>query len=264
MTRTIRRRSGEAEVGGSEADRGTAASFSGGRSPRAVGWLLSARRRARGRGAQAKPPRGGQARAARGPLREGRPADQPARHGRADPGTGWSSLSDPDARPIRKGKLGKPKRVRLCDPARRGDREHPPWSTRADPPGSLRPRANPGEKHAAARHRHRNSERLGALPRERSLSDGGFHTEPTNETLEHSHPRARVHLRPPSSQAPNAPRDASSATGPDPKGASATSNAATDSTAAGSKATRASRSGPAGAILAYQPRHARHPERLKH
>ena len=66
-----------------------------------------ARRRARGRGAQAKLQGRREARGAGGPLREGR--RQIKQRVAGEPITDRIvSLFDPDARPIRKGKLGKP------------------------------------------------------------------------------------------------------------------------------------------------------------
>ena len=62
------------------------------------------------------------------------------------------SLADPDARPIRKGKLGKPNEFGYVAPDRGGNREHPARGAGSDPAGGQRA-GQPAREHAAARHR---------------------------------------------------------------------------------------------------------------
>jgi transposase, IS5 family len=103
-----------------------------------------ARASARGRGAQAK------LRAAQR-LKEvadgcQRIADQIRQRQRGAPiPDRLVSLADPDARPIRKGKLGTPKPVRLCRPAGRGHRQYPPRRPRLSAGGGDRP-GQPGRE----------------------------------------------------------------------------------------------------------------------
>ena len=144
---------------------------------------------------------GGQARGDGGPLREGRPADQAARRGRADPATGSCRCSDPDARPIRKGKLGKPNEFGLRHPAGGGDRAHPARRARADPAG-LEQARQPGRGHAAARHGRR-ARAARDSPREVAL-DGGFNAGPTSEALSGLAPE-RCSSPAANNPAPNAP-----------------------------------------------------------
>ena len=157
------------------------------------------------------------------------------------------SLADPDARPIRKGKLGKPNEfgyvtqlAEVTENTKRGAR------------GLILPSAtaigNPGED-TLLPDTVAELKRLGISPAEVAL-DGGFNS---------ARPARRSKTLRPSgcsspaanSPAPNAPNAGCSATEPAPKAASATSNAATAWTEAGSRATRATRSGPDWAILAY-------------
>jgi hypothetical protein len=87
-------------------------------------------------------------------------------------------------------------------------------------------------------------ERLGLRPREVAV-DGAFMLGPTNTSADDLEPE-RVFIparQQPGSDAPNA---ACSATAPEPRDESATSNAATGWTAAARRARTASRSGPAG------------------
>ena len=85
--------------------------------------------------------------------------------------------------------------------------------------------------------------RLGLSPREVAL-DGAFNIGPTREAFEDLAPeRVFIAGHQPGSRRTN---DDCSATEPAPKAGLATSNAATGWTAAASKATKASRSGPDG------------------
>ncbi|MCA1657632.1 MAG: transposase, partial [Actinobacteria bacterium] len=90
------------------------------------------------------------------------------------------SLADPDARPIRKGKLGKPTEfgyvAQICEVTP---------NTKPGARGFILPAAtaagNPGEN-ALLPQTAQELERLGICPREVAL-DGGFQTAPTNDTL---------------------------------------------------------------------------------
>ena len=117
----------------------------------AHGCAAVARRAARGRGAQRQAARGRAARGARRPLR----ARSPRRSASGVAGEQITdrlvSIADPDARPIRKGKLGKPTEFGYVAQICRGDREHPPRRARADPPGRRTELGQPGREHAAAR-----------------------------------------------------------------------------------------------------------------
>ena len=135
------------------------------------------------------------------------------------------SIADPDARPIRKGKLGKPNEFgyvsQICEVTEHTQRGARglivPASTRLGNPGedTLLPDTI-SELH-----------RLGIRPREIAL-DGGFHPGPTRQALQNtawspsgcSSPGAN-------NPAADAPNDGCSATGPAPKAGSVTSNAAT-------------------------------------
>ena len=152
------------------------------------------------------------------------------------------SLWDPDARPIRKGKLGKPTEFgyvdQLCEitaNTQRGARGFilPPTSRDRQP----------GREHAAPRHRRRDQE-----PRHHTQGDRARRRVHANPEQHHAREpgRQRAHHRPPREPAPGAPAAADSATAPAPKAGSATSNAATAWTDHASKATPATRSGPAG------------------
>jgi transposase, IS5 family len=178
LTRTIRRRSGEAksEVLRLTAKTGKLLERSIAESRRLA---AAARRRARGRGAKAKL-------AAAAKLEQladrcekiteqikQRLAGEPI-HDRL------VSLSDPDARPIRKGKLGKPNEfgyvtqlAEITENTRRGARG-------LILPGATKP-GNPGED-ALLPDTVSELERLGLSPREVAL-DGGFHPGPTSEAL---------------------------------------------------------------------------------
>jgi hypothetical protein len=152
------------------------------------------------------------------------------------------SIADPDARPIRKGKLGKPTEFgyveQLCE------------LTENTGPGArgliLPPQAapgNPGENtllpQTAAE-----LEALGLSPREVAL-DGGFGDQLSSSSSPTLHRSGSSSPAAPS-PARAAPAAASPATGSAWRAASAISSAATASRARGSRATRDSRSGRAG------------------
>ena len=152
------------------------------------------------------------------------------------------SLADPDARPIRKGKLGKPNEfgyvVQLAEVTantRRGARGYLLPATSA--PG------NPGENRLLGQSV-AELDRLGLRPREVAL-DGGFVPGPTEQALAALAP-ARSFISGVQSRAPGAPASAWPATAPGVRGGSATSSAAMGCAVAGSGATKASGSGPAG------------------
>jgi transposase, IS5 family len=179
ITRTIRRRSGEArnEVLKLTANTGTLLKRSIAESRRLA---AAARKRARGRGAQAK---------LRAAAKLERLADlcekivqQINQRAAGEPiHDRLVSLSDPDARPIRKGKLGKPNEfgyvtqlAEVTENTRRGAR------------GLILPAAtapgNPGEN-TLLPDTVSELKRLGLSPKEVAL-DGGFHTDPTTEAFD--------------------------------------------------------------------------------
>jgi IS5 family transposase len=161
------------------------------------------------------------------------------------------SLFDPQARPIRKGKLGKPNEfgyvtqlAEVTENTRRGARGLIlPASTQV---------GNPAENTLLPT-TVAELERLGIRPREVAL-DGGFTTGPTNQALEPLEPD-RVFIA--GRQQPDSRRTGRRLrryrTGAE--AASATSSAATAWTAAASKATRASRSGLNGRSSPTTPTH---------
>ena len=133
------------------------------------------------------------------------------------------SLSDPDARPIRKGKLGKPNEfgyvtqlAEVTENTRRGARG-------LILPASTAP-GNPAEN-TLLPDTVTELKRLGLSPREVAL-DGGFKPGPTKEASR-SHTRAGVHLRPPATRLQTHPTTAAALPHRKRRAASATSNAAT-------------------------------------
>ena len=179
VTRTIRRRSGEAkaEVLKLTAHSGELLAQSIAEPKRLV---VIARRRARGRGATAKL----QAAARLEELADRceKVASQIKQRVAGEPITDrLVSISDPDARPIRKGKLGKPNELRVRQPALRGDGEHPAWRAWTDPAAG-EPGRNPGED-TLLPDTIKKPKRLGISPKEVPI-DGGFNVGPTREALE--------------------------------------------------------------------------------
>jgi IS5 family transposase len=143
------------------------------------------------------------------------------------------SMFDPDARPIRKGKLGKPNEfgyvAQICEvtentkPGARGF-ILPAATVLGNPPENTLLPITTGEL-----------ARLGLRPREVAL-DGGFQTRATDEALRAWSPSGCSSLAA-SNQGRGAPGAASRATASAPKAASATSNANTDSTDPASRRT---------------------------
>ena len=138
------------------------------------------------------------------------------------------SLSDPDARPIRKGKLGKPNEfgyvTQICEVTE---------NTKRGARGLILPSAstpgNPGENTLLPT-TVAELTRLQISPREVAL-DGGFQPGPTSEAWPSWHPSG---YSSPAANSParHAPSAAYSATAPAPRAASATSSAVTDCAAA--------------------------------
>lgn len=178
LTRTIRRRSGEAksDVLRLTANTGKLLERSIAESRRLA---AAARRRARGRGAKTKLTAA--AKLEQLADRCEKVAEQITQRVAGEPiRDRLVSLSDPDVRPIRKGKLGKPNEfgfvtqlAEVTENTRRGAR------------GLILPAAskpgNPSED-ALLPDTVAELERLGLSPREVAL-DGGFHTAPTSEAL---------------------------------------------------------------------------------
>ena len=134
------------------------------------------------------------------------------------------SLADPDARPIRKGKLGKPNEfgyvsqiAEVTEHARRGAR------------GLILPAAtqlgNPGEDALLPGHVAQ-LDWLGIRPQEIAL-DGGFNIGPDPPGTQDLAAPDRVFISGRHNPAPDAPSDDCSVTEPVPKAGSVTSNAAT-------------------------------------
>lgn len=181
-----------------------------------------ARRRARGRGAQAKLRQ--IERLERFVTRAERVAEQIEQRTRGEPITDrLVSIFDPDARPIRKGKLGKPNEFgyvsQICEVT-----EH----TKRGAHGLILPATseigNPQENKLLPRTA-KELDRLGLRPREVAL-DGAFQPGPTNQVLQDLDPE-RTFIAGRQQPDPAAPSAASGATAPAPRAGSATSNAAT-------------------------------------
>ena len=213
LTRTIRRRSGEAksEVLKLTEKTGELLKRSIAESRRLA---AAARKRARGRGAKAK--LRAAAKLEQLADRCEKVAAQIKQRVVGEPiQDRLVSLSDPDARPIRKGKLGKPNEfgyvtqlAEVTENTRRGAR------------GLILPAAtapgNPGEN-TLLPDTVSELKRLGLSPREvtarRRVPDRGDHRDP-----QRSHTQARVHLRPPTTRLQTKPSDAYSATAPASEG----------------------------------------------
>ena len=155
-------------------------------------------------------------------MPEGRLSDQAARSG--EPITDRIvSLFDPDARPIRKGKLGKPNEFGYVSQLAEVTENTKPGARGLILPAStaLGSRA----ENALLPGTVAELERLGISPgRSRSMA-GSCPARPTR-ALEDLHPR-RCSSRAARSPAPNAPNAGCGATEPAPRAGSATSNAAT-------------------------------------
>jgi hypothetical protein len=240
ISRTLGRRTGQAKAQVIELNSRAGAQMA--RSAREARRLAAqARRAARGRGAKAK-----LAAAARLEQLAGRcekVCEQIDRRARGLKITDrLVSLSDPDARPIRKGKLGKPTEfgyvvqvAEVTENTRRGARGFilPP----ATMPG------NPAENRLLPT-TVTELERLGIRPSE-LVGDGGSRPARRSLRCPKSRPSGSS-SRAATNRAHGAPANAARVTAPASKGASATSNAATGCAAAASRAIKASRSGPAG------------------
>ena len=158
------------------------------------------------------------------------------------------SIFDPDARPIRKGKLGKPNEfgyvAQICEVTE---------NTKRGARGLILPAAsqigNPHEDTLLPRHRRASSSDCGLRPREVAL-DGGFKPGPTRDTLHNLEPDGRSSPAA-SNPAPGARSDAWLATAPAPRAGSATSNAATGCAAARLKDHHGEQTWTAWGILAY-------------
>ena len=159
-----------------------------------------ARRRARGRGAQAKLTSCAQARAARRPLRESHRADQTADQGRedhrpADLAVGPRCPADPQAQ----AQPAQP--VRLRRSALRDHRQHQAGRARVHP-AACQPDRQSGRGHAAAGHRDRAAE-----PRDQAAGGDGrrrVQRDP-HEQRAAGHRRRGPHHRPPGTRLPTHP-----------------------------------------------------------
>jgi IS5 family transposase len=174
ITRTIRRRSGEAtnEVLKLTAKTGTLLKRSIAESRRLA---AAARRRARGRGAQVK--LRAAAKLERLAERCEKIAQQINQRAAGEPiADRLVSLSDPDARPIRKGKLGKPNEFGYVTQLAEVTENTRPGARGLILPAATAP-GNPGEN-LLLPDTVAELQRLGLSPREVAL-DGGFHTDST-------------------------------------------------------------------------------------
>jgi len=169
ISRTLARRTGEAKQQVIELNSKAGAQIA--TSAREARKLAArAKRSARGRGAQAK-------------LRAAAKLEQLAEHcekiakqiSRRARGLKITdrlvSLSDPDARPIRKGQARQDDRVRLRRPDRRDHPEHAQGGTRVRAAGRDQA-GQPDREHTAARHHHRALQARD--PAARLVGDGGF------------------------------------------------------------------------------------------
>ena len=221
ITRTIRRRSGEAKAEVLKLTGETGELLE--RSIKEARRLAAvARRRARGRGAAAKLKAAAGAGGDGGSLREGRPADQATRSGRA--------ITEPDRvvvrsgrRPIRKGKLGKPTEFGFVSQLAEVTE-----NTKSGARGLILPAStelgNPSEN-TLLPGTVAELTRLGICPREVAL-DGGFIVTPTNARSRTLSPSTCSSLAA-RNRPPSAPPGACGATEPAPRAESVTSNAAT-------------------------------------
>jgi transposase, IS5 family len=238
--RTLRRRTGEAkgEVMRLNERAGRLIRRSVSEARRLAG---EARRAARGRGARAKLRAAKQLEELAGRCE--RIAEQIAKRARGEKiDNRLVSLADPDARPIRKGKLGKPTEFgyveQLCELTE---------NTRRGARGLILPAAsrpgNPGENTLLPQTASE-LERLELRPREIAL-DGGFGDQLSAEQLTDIRPQ-RIYVAGRAEPGSRRTRRRLAATAPAWRAASATSSAATACGARASKATTGSAPGPAG------------------
>ena len=153
------------------------------------------------------------------------------------------SLSDPDARPIRKGKIGKPTEFGYVSQLAEVTENTKPGARGLILPASHQI-GNPSENTLLAREPSRSSPGWGSR-HGRSRSTAGSSPPRRTPRSPSSAPRQCSSLAT-RSPPPDTPSAAWRATEPAPRAASVTSNAATGWTAAASKATKASRSGLSG------------------
>ena len=122
------------------------------------------------------------------------------------------SIADPDARPIRKGKLGKPTEfgyvAQICEVTE---------NTRKGARGFILPAGhapgNPSREHAACRRPPAELDRAGIRPRE-IVADGGFLPGPTKDTFPDLAERPDPPLRPPRTRLADEPASAAPDTEP--------------------------------------------------
>ena len=147
------------------------------------------------------------------------------------------SLHDPDARPIRKGRLGKPGRVRLQSPGRRQRRRRHPRPQRRDREPRRRPAAGARDRTDHPPHRHVPA-RGDRRPRLRRGQQSN--TTSTSSACATSRSPARANPARPAASSNTAERSATRSNGaPDARAGSTTSNAATAGTAPNSPASTA-------------------------
>jgi IS5 family transposase len=107
------------------------------------------------------------------------------------------SLADPDARPIRKGQARQAERVRVRRADRGGDRAHPARRQRADPSRPV-PDRQSGREHAPARNRRRAREAQDLTPGGRARRRISDRTD-QHSVRQHTAPPG-VHRRPPATR----------------------------------------------------------------
>jgi len=222
ITRTIRRRSGEAKVEVLKLTAETGELL--GRSVKEARRLAAAaRRRARGRGAKAKLKAA--AKLEQLADRCEKVAQQVKQRVKGEPITDRIvSLADPDASADPQGETRQAERVRLCDPAGGGDREHQAWCAGADPAGIDRAGQPAGER-APSRHRRR-AETARDLPA-RGRPRRRLSARPDEQQPGRAGARPGVSSPAASGRAPDARIGGCSATAPARRAGSATSSAAT-------------------------------------
>jgi transposase, IS5 family len=114
------------------------------------------------------------------------------------------SIADPDARPIRKGKLGKPNEFGYVRPDLRGDRTHPPRRAWRDRSG-LDPAGEPGRGHAAPGHDRRADPARDPTSRDRAGRRVQPGPDPPSARRSRPDLGASVHRRPPTTRQPTHP-----------------------------------------------------------